>query len=60
MGRIKSAAIKKTATKLVDENPDLFSGNFEKDKKVLQGVVPNKKVRNLITGYIARLSKKRK
>lgn len=60
MGRIKSAAIKKTAIRLFQENPDLFSGDFEKNKKVLQEIIVNKKTRNMVAGHIAKLAKKQK
>jgi ribosomal protein S17E len=58
MGRIKSALIKKTAKKLVSENPSLFSTDFEKNKRILYAAIPNKRSRNIITGYITKLMKK--
>jgi small subunit ribosomal protein S17e len=58
MGRIKSATVKKIAKKMVVGTPQLFSKDFEKNKKVLDGMVTNKKTRNAIAGYITKLSKK--
>lgn len=60
MGRIKSAAIKKTATKLFQENPELFQGEFDKNKEVLHGLIVNKKIRNMVAGHITRLAKREK
>lgn len=59
MGRIKSALVKRTAKKLVNENDGLFSGDFEKNKKILQNVVVNKRARNIITGYVTRLIRRK-
>ena len=59
MGRIKSAAIKKTAKKLSFDNKEIFSANFENNKKLLIGLVANKRTRNLIAGYITKLTKRK-
>ncbi len=53
MGRIKSKAIKRTAEKLVDEIE--FSSKFEKNKNLLEGAMPSKKMRNELAGYLTRL-----
>ena len=58
MGKIKTKLIKRTSEKLLEEDID-FSEDFEKNKKVLNGVSPSKKVRNQIAGYITRLKKQR-
>lgn len=60
MGRIKSAMVKKTAKKLINENPELFSTDFEKNKGVLRNLIPNKRTRNIVAGYITRLARKGK
>jgi small subunit ribosomal protein S17e len=60
MGRIKSAIIKRTATKLLQENPELFSGDFERNKKLLHELIASKKIRNMVAGYITRIVKKQK
>lgn len=59
MGRVKSTLVKRTARSLLKES-DSFSNSFEKDKKILVGTMPSKKVRNKIAGYIARLKKREK
>jgi len=60
MGRIKPANVKKAAKQLVEENRELFSADFEKNKEILKDIVQHKKTRNMIAGYIARLIKKQK
>ena len=57
MGRIKSKQIKRTARTLSKEENN-FSSNFEENKKILQDLMPSKKVRNQVAGYIARLKKR--
>ncbi len=57
MGRVKSTLVKRTARSLLKES-ESFSSAFEKDKKILVGTMPSKKVRNKIAGYIARLKKR--
>lgn len=57
MGRIKSKLVKKTAKNLLSmENK--FTKVFEENKKILFGLINNKKTRNQIAGYIARIKKK--
>lgn len=59
MGRIKSKLVKRTArTLLKAENQ--FTYSFENNKKVLKGLMPSKKIRNQIAGYISRLKKREK
>ena len=58
MGKIKTKLIKRTSERLLEKDID-FSEDFEKNKKVLDGVSPSKKVRNQIAGYITRLKKQR-
>ncbi len=61
MGRIKTTLIKRTTKELVKNYGDELRGDFSK----LKGVVgvrltkTSKKVRNVIAGYAARLSKKK-
>ena len=57
MGRIKSTLIKRTAEKLLDKMPDAFTPDFDEDKKVISEVMPSKRIRNMVAGYIARLKK---
>jgi len=59
MGRIKSTAVKRTAQKLFEENPKMFTEDFEKNKQIVQESTEcDKKTRNKIAGYITRLKKK--
>jgi len=61
MGRVKSSPIKRTTRKLLDRYPNLFTDDFEKNKKILDEILDlNKKTRNSIAGYITRLVKKQK
>lgn len=52
MGRIKSTLIKRTARQLLLEK-ELFTKEFEHNKKVLGKTMPSKKMRNRIAGYMA-------
>jgi len=58
MGRIKSALIKRTAKTLVSSSS--LEDDFNKNKKLLEGTMPNKRMRNMIAGYITRLEKRKK
>lgn len=55
MGRVRPGHIKRAAKKLMEEYPDLFSGDFDQNKKNLQGLIntDSKTVKNRIAGYIA-------
>ena len=56
MGRIKSTLIKRTAEKLMKEHE--FTDDFEKNKKLIDGIMPSKRMRNMVAGYITRLVKR--
>ncbi|MEK6855295.1 MAG: 30S ribosomal protein S17e [Nanoarchaeota archaeon] len=56
MGRIKSTMIKRTGEQLV-ELVDVFTGDFEQNKKFLKNTMPSKSIRNKVAGYIVRLKK---
>ena len=62
MGRIRPSLIKKISNRLVNENPDMFTDDFEHNKKVLNelGLIPSKKIKNKVAGYIVRTIKKKK
>jgi len=60
MGRIKTKPVKRAARKLIEKAPELFTSDFDHDKRVLGREMPSKKVRNMIAGYIARLKKQNK
>jgi len=55
MGRIKSKLIKRTGNNLLED--DKFSGDFDSNKKVLGNLMPGKKVRNQVAGFITRKKK---
>lgn len=57
MGRIKSTIIKKTARRLVEANPSVFSEDFKVNKKALKDTMPSKPIRNKVAGYLSRLVK---
>ncbi len=58
MGRIKSMLIKRTSKNLLKEE-NVFSQDFEKNKKVLGNTMPSKRLKNKIAGYISRLKRQR-
>jgi len=55
MGRIKSKLIKRTGKNLMDD--EKFNGNFGDNKDVLGSLMPSKKIRNQVAGYITRKKK---
>jgi len=57
MGRIKSTLIKRTAEQLLEQTADSFSHKFEENKKILRDLMPSKRIRNRVAGYIARIKK---
>lgn len=57
MGRVKSLLIKRTAKELVKNNSALLNDNFDHNKKLLKVMLPSKRMRNSIAGYITRLKK---
>ena len=60
MGRVKSQSIKRTTRKLLEEYPNLFTTDFEKNKKVLEKILDtDKRTRNSIAGYMARVLEKK-
>jgi len=56
MGKIKSRMVKRTAEKLMDKGVE-FSEGFDKNKNIIGGNAPSKKLRNKIAGYISRLKR---
>ncbi len=54
MGRIKSALIKRTAKNLLKEE-NKFTEKFDDDKVLLGNLMPSKRLRNKIAGYVGRL-----
>jgi ribosomal protein S17E len=59
MGRIKTTLIKRTSRTLIKERPESFSENFDYNKLKIKKLVPSKRMRNGIAGYISRLKKKK-
>ena len=53
MGRIKSTLVKRTSEKLLKEQE--FSESFGRNKKLLAGIMPSKRLKNMTAGYISRL-----
>jgi small subunit ribosomal protein S17e len=60
MGRIKPKLVKRTSRQLLEQTPDSFEKTFEENKKALGNIIPSKKIRNKIAGYVARLKKNNK
>ncbi len=59
MGKIKSKSIRKAA-RVLSNNGVEFSDNFEKNKKILKGLVIGKKLRNQLAGLTAQTKKRQK
>ncbi len=57
MGKIKSKSVKRAAEVLVEKGIE-FTDSFEKNKKVLEGVTPSKKLRNQMAGLLTKLKKR--
>ena len=58
MGKIKSKMVKRSAEEMMKKGVK-FTGNFKDDKKILGRTMPSKKIRNQISGYLAREKKKK-
>ncbi len=61
MGRVRPQLVKRTAIKLIKENKDKFSTDFEENKKAIKEVLDldSKLMRNRIAGYITSLERRR-
>jgi small subunit ribosomal protein S17e len=59
MGRIKTSDIKKTASRLMENNKGVFKPDFENTKDALRDMNfrQTKRVRNKIAGYITKKTK---
>ena len=57
MGKVRIGLVKRTARKLLEMYPDLFTEDFEHNKRVVSQLVEveSKKLRNQIAGYVTRL-----
>jgi len=58
MGRIKGTVIKRATKELLKEYPNDFTDDFEKNKPLVSLHVKQKKFRNSVAGYIARIVKR--
>ena len=56
MGIIKSKLVKRTGRALL-KGENRFTEKFEENKEVLGDLMPGKKIKNQVAGYIARLKK---
>ena len=59
MGRVRPVFIKKISKELLDKYSDVFTADFEENKKLIDKflILQSKVVRNRIAGYITRLVK---
>jgi len=57
MGKVRNTLVKRTARKLLEKYPDLFTGDFEHNKKLVSMLIEyrSKKLRNQIAGYVTHL-----
>ena len=62
MGRIKTRMVKSVTKELYEKHPEDITINFDDNKKVVDTRldVYSKKLRNIISGYAARLKKSEK
>jgi len=60
MGRIKGTLVKRSARELLVVHKERFTSSFEENKKAVGEILPEvqKKLRNSIAGYIARIKKR--
>jgi len=59
MGKVRTILIKKVSKELINKYPDVFTMDFEKNKKLLDKYleVDSIHLRNRISGYIVNLMK---
>jgi len=59
MGKVRPTIVKRTARKLLSKYPEIFTDNFEENKKIIDQLVEykSKRIRNRIAGYITHLVK---
>ena len=57
MGRIKTQLIKRISNKLIKEHRNEFKEDFKENKDIVSklALIPSKKIRNIIAGYVTRL-----
>lgn len=61
MGRIKTQQVKRITNELMKAHGSEFKNDFKENKKLLDKFVkiPSVKMKNVIAGYVTRLTKKR-
>jgi small subunit ribosomal protein S17e len=59
MGKVRTLLIKKVSKELINKYPDVFTTDFDENKKLLDKYleVDSKHLRNRISGYIVNLVK---
>ena len=59
MGKVRTILIKSISKELINKYPDVFSTDFEENKKLLDKYleIDSKHLRNRISGYIVNLLK---
>ena len=59
MGKVRTVLIKKASRELITKYPNVFTTDFEKNKKLLDKYleIDSKHLRNRISGYIVNLLK---
>ena len=59
MGKVRPTLVKRISRDLLQKYPDLFTGDFQKNKEILKTLldVKSKKLRNQIAVYITHLKK---
>lgn len=60
MGRIKTTLVKRTGKQLIERTSDSFDKDFDTNKKALGNLLPSKRMRNMVAGYITRAKKNTK
>ncbi|NAZ31444.1 MAG: 30S ribosomal protein S17e [Acidilobus sp.] len=62
MGKVRTSLVKRTARELLAKYPDLFTEDFQHNKKVVSQLTvwSSKKLRNQVAGYITSLVKLQK
>lgn len=59
MGKVRTLLIKKVSKELVSKYPDVFTIDFEQNKRIIDNYleIDSKHLRNRISGYIVNLLK---
>lgn len=59
MGKVRTVLIKKVSKELINKYPNVFTTDFEKNKKLLDKYleIDSKHLRNRISGYIVNILK---